>query len=114
VIDDRLYLIHVSECIAKIERYIAAGRDEFFRDTKTQDAVLRNLQILSESTQRLTNATKSKRSEIDWKGIGAFRNVLTHGYLGVDLNRVWAIVTTDLPVLKLAIESLLNEIARKP
>lgn len=48
--DDRLYLIHILECIERIERYIVGGADNFFKDTKTQDAVLRNLHILSEST----------------------------------------------------------------
>jgi uncharacterized protein with HEPN domain len=41
--DDRLYLIHIQECIRRIEQYTAEGREAFFVDTKTQDAVLRNL-----------------------------------------------------------------------
>ena len=50
--DDSLYLIHILECIDRIERYTADGGDAFMDDTKTQDAVLRNLQTLAESTQR--------------------------------------------------------------
>jgi uncharacterized protein with HEPN domain len=42
--DDRLYLIHITECIERIERYTAAGQPAFLSDTMTQDAVLRNLQ----------------------------------------------------------------------
>ena len=52
--DDRLYLIHIGECISQIEQYTAGGRDEFLDSKLIQDAVLRNLQTLSESTQRIS------------------------------------------------------------
>jgi uncharacterized protein with HEPN domain len=45
--DDRLYLIHILECIDRIERYTAAGGDAFLDDTKTQDAVLSQMTCLS-------------------------------------------------------------------
>jgi len=48
--DDRLYLIHIGECLARIESYITGGKDAFFASTLIQDAVLRNLQTLAEST----------------------------------------------------------------
>jgi hypothetical protein len=47
--DDRVYLIHIFECIERIEQYTEGGSKFFFSDTKTQDAVLRNLHTLSES-----------------------------------------------------------------
>ena len=53
--DDGLYLVHILECIDRIERYTADGGDAFMEDTKTQDAVMRNLQTLAESTQRLSD-----------------------------------------------------------
>jgi uncharacterized protein with HEPN domain len=60
--DERLYLIHIRECIARIERYTAEGREAFLADTKTQDAVLRNFQTLAESSQRLSAALRSGSS----------------------------------------------------
>jgi len=59
--DDRLYLIHICECIGRIERYTVEGKETFLRDEKTQDAVLHNLQTLAESTQRLSDAAKGQR-----------------------------------------------------
>jgi uncharacterized protein with HEPN domain len=106
VTDDRLYLIHISECIARIERYCVGGRAAFLSDEKTQDAVIRNLQVMAESSQRLSPALKAVRADIDWRGIAAFRNILTHGYLGVDLNRIWTIVENDVPVLKSAVDEI--------
>jgi uncharacterized protein with HEPN domain len=48
--DDRLYLIHIKECIDRMIMYAKEGKDVFFADIKTQDAVMRNLQILAESS----------------------------------------------------------------
>lgn len=50
--DDRLYLIHIKEAIERIEEYTQEGKEVFLDDRKTQDAVLRNLHTLAESTQR--------------------------------------------------------------
>ena len=95
--DDRLYLIHVRESIARIEEYIGEGREAFFADIRTQDAVLRNLQTLAESTQRLSADLKAAHPEVDWRGISGLRNILVHDYLGINLVRVWEIVERDLP-----------------
>ena len=55
--DDRLYLIHIRECFERIESYVSPGGDAaFMASTLIQDAVLRNLQIMAESTQRLSDA----------------------------------------------------------
>lgn len=86
--DDHLYLIHIRECLERIEQYTAEGTTAFFADTRTQDAVLRNLQVMAESTQRLSEELKAKHPAVDWRNIAGFRNVLVHDYLGVNLVRV--------------------------
>ena len=107
--DDRLHLIHIRECIARIERYTRRGKDQFLADTKTQDAVLRNLHTLAESTQRLSPALKAAHPDTDWRGIAAFRNVVVHGYLGVSLMQIWDIVAQDVPDLKCRIDAIMKE-----
>ena len=102
--DDKLYLIHIGECIARIEQYTTGGREDFLGSTLIQDAVVRNLQILAESRQRLSSSIKSQHPQIQWKSISGFRNLLVHNYLGVDIERVWEIVDRDLPRLKAEIE----------
>jgi uncharacterized protein with HEPN domain len=99
--DDRLYLIHLSESIAKIESY-TKGLDfaSFMQNTLVQDAVLRNLQVLAESTQRLSEDFKKLHPEIEWYKIAGLRNILVHDYLGIDLETVWTVVTDKLPELK--------------
>ena len=75
-----------------------------------QDAVLRNLHILSESTQRLSDALKAKHPEMDWFSIAGFRNVIVHDYLGIDLAQVWEIVKKDLPGLKDKLQVILVDL----
>ena len=108
--DDRLYLVHILECIDRIERYTAEGKKAFMADERTQDAVLRNLQVLSESTQRLSANLKADHPEVDWRGISGFRNVLVHDYLGINLIRVWEIVEDDLSELKDGIYNILLDL----
>jgi uncharacterized protein with HEPN domain len=108
--DDRLYLVHIRECIERIEAYVADGREVFLADAKTQDAVLRNLQTLCESTQRLSLDLKLAHPSIDWQGIAGFRNVLVHQYLGISLERAWEIVLRDLPPLKRDVLAMLEEL----
>jgi Uncharacterized conserved protein len=107
--DDSVYLAHIKECIRRIEENTSAGQEAFFQSHMLQDAVLRNLQTMCEATQRLSDAVKSSRPEIEWVRVAAFRNVLVHNYLGIDLQLVWGILTNDLPSLKQAISELLDE-----
>jgi uncharacterized protein with HEPN domain len=73
-----------------------------------QDAVIRNLQVLAESTQHLSDEAKESHQDIDWYKIAGFRNILVHDYLGLDLDTVWNIVANELPVLKKAVEEMLG------
>ena len=108
--DNKLYIIHISECIARIEEYCAGGRESFMNSTLIQDAVLRNLQTIGQSARNLSDTIKANHSEIDWRGIIAFRNVLVHDYLGVDIEQIWDIVEHDIPDLKDKISKILASV----
>ncbi len=105
--DDGVYLKHALRCIARIEEYTAAGRETFFSSHLIQDGVIRNLQTLAESSQRLSESIKESYADVDWKGLAGFRNVLVHDYLGVDLVLVYRAVEQDVPRLKRACERAL-------
>ena len=106
--DDRVYLRHILDCIRRVEEDTAGGKDAFLSSHTLQDAVLRNLQTMTESTQRLSESTKEHHPEIEWRQIAAFRNVLVHDYLGIDLERVWEITRHDVPALKATVLSMLE------
>ena len=104
--DDFLYIHHVLECIGRISRYCENGETAFRESELIQDAVLRNLQTLAESTQRISDRVKTLHPEVDWRAIAGFRNVLVHDYLGVNIDRIWEIVSVHLPVLRSQIEAI--------
>ncbi len=107
--DDTVYLRHIEDCIRRIEENVSEGRDRFMTSHTLQDAVLRNLQTLAESTQHLSDDLKETHPEVEWLRISAFRNVLVHDYLGIDIERVWEITQRDIPQLKQAILAMLDE-----
>jgi uncharacterized protein with HEPN domain len=103
---DKVYLAHMLECIARVVEY--AGNDEAgFRASRlVQDAVVRNLQTLAESSQRLTEDIKATEPATPWRAISGFRNILVHDYLAIDVDAVWQVVSKELPPLKSALERM--------
>jgi uncharacterized protein with HEPN domain len=107
---DKVYVEHILECIDKINEYTGRDRDRFMRDELVQDGVLRRLQTMAESTQKLSDDLKENILDIDWRALSGFRNVLVHDYLnGIDLDRVWDAIENYLPDLHRAIASIANK-----
>jgi uncharacterized protein with HEPN domain len=108
------YALHILDAIERIRRIVQRG--DLARDEVLYDATLRNLQTLSEATQRLPEALKQSRPEIPWKQISGFRNILVHNYLGeIDAQTVLAVVRENLPPLESAIRAMLaDDGARTP
>ena len=103
---DLIYLAHIAQCIEAIKTYTIQGQEEFLHNSLVQDAVLRRLQIMAESSQRLSDKLKAKAPNVDWKALSGFRNILVHDYLGgISLEQVWNAIANDLPVLKEQVES---------
>lgn len=87
------------DCLERIHEYSNGERARFDASRLVQDAVIRNLQTLAESSQRLSDELKATEAQIPWRELAGFRNVIVHGYLGVDLGAVWLVVEKDLPAL---------------
>jgi uncharacterized protein with HEPN domain len=73
-----------------------------------QDAVLRNLQVLAGSSQRLSDEFKLRHPDIKWYKIAGLRNILVHDYLGIDLETVWVTVSRKLQELKTVVRTALG------
>ena len=129
--DPAVYIRHIHDCILRIEGYVEDGRAAFFNDHKTQDAVIRNMDVIGQAVRETLNKLISlmvrqahhernqlvqcflkdlgterlsaEQPAVPWTQIAGARNVLAHQYLGVDLNLVWNIVDQNLPSLKTAI-----------
>ena len=110
----------IKEAITRIQIYVkGVGYEEFLNDTKTQDAVVRNLEIIGEATKNVSDELMGKYPEIPWRQQARLRDRLIHHYSGVNYDIVWDIVTTELPKVMQQIEAILRVIVgdgthRKP
>jgi uncharacterized protein with HEPN domain len=76
---DRVLLAHMRDCLDRILEYTNAERARFDASRLVQDAVIRNLQTLAESSQRSSSEIKGTEAQIPWRDLSGFRNVIVHG-----------------------------------
>ena len=108
--DYKLYLDDILESCHKIRRYTdGMSFDEFVSDLKTQDAVIRNFEIIGESAKRLPENIKSRFEGIEWVKLIGFRNILIHDYFGVKLETVWNAIQEKIPTLEEQTQKVLDE-----
>lgn len=106
--NERTLLADILDAITQIETYtLGFDEDTFSKDRKTQDAVVRNLEIVGEASSRLPEEFRNLHRDIPWALLRGLRNRIVHAYFGVDLQLVWEIIVDDLPTLKERIEKLI-------
>lgn len=80
--DYRLYLDDIIEATRRIKEFTnRMDFDAFKADIKTQDAVVRNLEIIGEAAGRLPEAVRQAAAEIEWRKVVGIRNILALGIL---------------------------------
>ncbi|MCK5175211.1 MAG: DUF86 domain-containing protein [Planctomycetes bacterium] len=105
--DYKLQLDDILEAIGRIREYTDNMSEESFGlDHKTQDAVIRNLEIIGEAARNLPDEIKNSASEIQWHKIIALRNLLIHEYFGVNTKILWDVITNKLGGLEEACRKL--------
>ena len=106
------YLGHILEAIDNIHEYTAGfTRETFLSDRKTQDAVLRNLEVIGEASNNVVkhhSAFAVTHADVPWRVAYEMRNALSHGYFTVDHTIVWQTIQSDLPPLRAQITKLLQ------
>ena len=106
------YLQHIVTAIDRALDY-TSGMDfaAFERDTRTQDAVIRSIEIVGEAANKARSSDPefaARHSNIPWDLMYGMRNRIVHDYFEVDIEIVWQTVQKDLPVLRSQIASLLQ------
>lgn len=108
---DKIRLQHIYEAIIEVESYLLnQDFNQFMENSMMRFASIKQLEIIGESSNHISDETKSKFSNIEWTQIVGMRNVFIHEYFGVDQHIVWEIIKTDLPDLKNKIKEILNAI----
>jgi len=109
--DVRIYLEDISQACKKVMVYITGmGFEEFKRDERTKDAVLRNLEVMGEAVKSLPKDFKENYKEVKWKAIAGMRDKLIHEYFGVSPDIIWQTLKNDIPQLELQIKNILKKL----
>lgn len=98
----------ILQAISYIQEYVyGMDYNAFEADRKTQDAVIRNLEIIGEAARILPEEVRDKAAEIEWRKIIALRNILIHEYFGVNLKIVWDVIQNKLDAMEKTCRKLL-------
>ncbi len=106
---DKARLLHILDAIEEIETYTESVTFESFQQNSMMfNASVRQLEIIGEASNRLSDSLVTQYAEIEWPQIVALRNLLIHAYFGVNPLIVWEVIQIHLPVLKIKIREILK------
>lgn len=106
---DKARLNHILDAVEAIEQYTnGADFDAFQQNSMMLHASIRQLEIIGEASNYLSDSLVARYSDIQWPQIIAFRNLLIHAYFGVNPLIVWEVIQNHLPVLKIKIKAILE------
>ena len=105
-----LYLQDIVTAADRITSYVeGVTRGQFEMDQMRLDAVIRNLQIIGEAIRKIPDSIQKGYPNIPWREIAGLRNRVTHAYFDVDIDIIWDVVDSELPVLKTQIQEIIDE-----
>ncbi len=109
---DKIRIQHIIDAILEIESYLLdANFDKFLNDSMMRYACIKQMEIIGEASNHISQELKLKFTNIEWAQIIGMRNVFVHEYFGIDLDLVWEIIKCDLPELKMKIAEIHNSIS---
>jgi uncharacterized protein with HEPN domain len=93
-----------------IEEFVEGLDEAQFKENRlVRSAAIHQIMIIGEATKRLSNGFRKKYRSVPWKTMAGMRDRLIHGYDKVDLDLVWYVVTTEVPVLRHELEPLVPD-----
>lgn len=106
----RDYLQDILNSVDETEEFtVDMDYEDFIRDRKTVNAVIRSLEVLGEAAKRVPEKVRQSAPSIPWKHMAGMRDKLIHEYSGVDLTIVWTVVREELPPIRPLISKLMAE-----
>jgi uncharacterized protein with HEPN domain len=105
---DKQRLLHILDAITEIENYTAnIDINIFLKNSMMHFASIKQIEIIGEAANYISEETKNKFSEIEWRQITGLRHILVHEYFGVDITLIWQIIIDDIPTLKAKIQNII-------
>ncbi len=98
---------HLPRGIIELSGFACALPD--LPNSKTLDAVVRNLEIIGEAAKKVPGEVRSSAPDVEWKKIAGLRDILIHEYFGIDVNIIWDVVRNKLPALEDEVRKILSE-----
>ena len=107
--EDISYLKDVLDAIERIETYVeGVSKDTFYNYLMMQDAVMHQIEIIGEASNRISETFREQHPELPWMEMRAIRNKIVHDYRGIELEIIWDTIKNNLPGLKSQINRLLG------
>lgn len=105
--DISAFIGHVVMAMRFIEEFTEGmTAEDFLRDRKTRDAVIRNCEVIGEAIKHIPEDFRLMHPDVDWKGLAGLRDILIHQYFGVDYIALWNIVTSECPTYRATLVAL--------
>jgi uncharacterized protein with HEPN domain len=112
--DYRDYLQDILDAVNDIENFVdKMSYEEFNKDRKTLNAVVRSIEIIGEASKNIPENMKAKYVELPWKQMAGMRDKLIHAYFGLDVETLWKAVKENIPPLKKSIQKILKDQERQ-
>ena len=106
---DRQRLLHILEAISEIEKYTSKSNiDDFASNSMMRFASVKQIEIIGEAANFVSADTKTQFPQVEWRQIIGLRHILVHEYFGIDTALIWQIISTDIPKLKIDIETIIS------
>lgn len=107
--DPDIHLYHIRDACKQIIQFIEGySYDSFCRDPKTQNAVIRLIQVIGEAARQMDEGAKKKLSDVAWEQIIGMRNRVVHEYVDIELELIWDSASTEAPELLEKIKKVLS------
>ena len=108
---DKVRLFHIIDAIDEIEIYTEnVTLDDFVKNSMMFNATLRQLEIIGEASNRLSEQLLQNNTDIPWARIIGLRNLVIHEYFGIDDITIWNVIKINLPNLKEKILQIISKL----
>ncbi len=100
----------IIEACKRIVEYVhGISEDDFSQDTRTVDAVIRNLTVIGEAASKIPEEVRLRYSGLPWEEMRGIRNIVVHEYFGVSIPIIWKTLQDDIPPLIPLLQKILEE-----